>query len=91
MNEDDLERKLRLLEQKMQEWDNGYGGVDISKISDEDLELFEELMRDFVLPHLMGPGGVGDIKDIKVIRLGHERAPKPKDKDSDLTWLDKYL
>jgi hypothetical protein len=87
---DDDEAKMREFERLFMRKIAGtdVDAVHLDQIGD-DVELFEQLMREIILPHLMLGGEVGAIQDVKVIRL--EDQNKPKDKDSDLSWLDKYL
>ncbi len=89
-NMDDMndEEMMRLFEEMFMTEIGGIKGIDVNKGS-IDPELFEQMLRDLILPHLMVGGVAGDITNAKLIRIrgGEENKPKL----DDMSWLDKYL
>ena len=90
MNLDDMddEEKMRLFEQLFMgdiEGTNGLQGIHLNNVDPSQDKLFEQLMREIILPQLLLGGELGGIEEVKIMRMngGKEKI--------DYSWLDKYL
>ena len=88
MNFDDMddEEKMRELERMFMRDADGTGvkGVHLDMV--DDIELFEKLMKELILPHLELGGVPGAIQNVKVMRVNGD-----KKKADDFKWLDKWI
>ena len=91
MDEDDHDKLMREFERRFMR--PGVHGVHTADL--EDIELFEEMMKALILPHLMLGDVPGGINGVKAMRLDSNNSTNPhrqsRNEYNDLSWLDKYL